>query len=567
MKKTFVFILLFLIKTSWAQLQFVAHVSQNPIDLNERVFIEYEMNFDGDNFESPDFESSGFRVVGGPNQSISQAWVNGHSSFKKSYSFALMPLKKGTFTIKPAVIEYNGKLYKSNAVKIQVAGQENQDVVVAPSKFTTTSLFLVADISNPNPYINEPVIVTYKLYFGYNLNISGWNEIEKPKYNNFWSQNIDIPIQPEEGVYKGQRVRYAVLRKAILYPQKSGKLEIEPLTLDIDYEAPTGRTNVFGEMETTRLSKRVSSGVKEINAKALPEAGKPEDFTGAVGNFSFQVVPSRTMVKNGEPIEISLTVNGNGNFKLFKLPTLVVPDALDVYDPEHKDDVTTQPLGMEGKTTDTYTVIPEFKGNHTIKPIKFSYFDTNTHSYKTIASNEIKIEVLDGPAVAGNHPNPLQKNGKDNNTDDANSVPVGLLLGLVIAPIVGLLLFVFIKRRKKEAKPIVVDTVKQSEILAKKYLAEAKEQLGNKDNFYISLERCLHNFLKAKLHIETSEMSKDNIAQILRTKAVEENTISRFIKIKENCDFARYTPTTDASIQQDFNETAEILSEIEKELR
>lgn len=567
MKKTFVFILLFLIKTSWAQLQFAAQASQNSVEINERILIEYEMNFDGDNFEAPDFELSGFRVIAGPNQSISQAWVNGHSSFKKSYSFMLVPLKKGTFNIKPAVIEYNGKLYKSNSVKIQVAGQENQEVVVSPSKFSTSSLFLVADVSNPNPYINEPVIVTYKLYFGYNLNIAGWNEIEKPKYNNFWSQNIDVPLNPEEGTYKGQRIRYAVLRKTILYPQKSGKLEIEPLTLDIDYEAPTGRTTIFGEMETVPSNKRVSSGVKEITAKALPEAGKPEDFSGAVGDFSFDVVPSRTMVKSGEPIQIVLSVNGNGNFKLFKLPTLTVPDALDVYDPEHKDAVTAQPLGMEGKTTDTYTVIPEFKGNHVIKPIKFSYFDTNTHSYKTLSSNEIKIDVLDGSSVAGNNPNPLQKNSKNNANEETDSVPVGLLLGIVITPIVALLLFAFVRKRKKEAKPKAVDTVKESELLAKKYLVEAKEKLGNKDQFYISLERCLHNFLKSKLRIETSEMSKDNIAQILRTKGTEENTISRFIKIKENCDFARYTPSTDASMQQDFNETAEILSEVEKQLK
>ena len=92
------------------------------------------MNEDGDNFNPPNFEASGFRVVGGPSQSISQSWINGRSTFQKSYIYILMPLQKGSFTIKSATVEINGQVYKTLPVKINVgnAVQAEHDPNEAP---------------------------------------------------------------------------------------------------------------------------------------------------------------------------------------------------------------------------------------------------------------------------------------------------------------------------------------------------------------------------------------------------------------------------------------------------
>ena len=148
--------------------------------------------------------------------------------------------------------------------------------------------------------------------------ITNWRELNKPKYNDFWSQNIDIKqLVAEEGMFKGQKYRYVVLRKTVLYPQKSGKLAIEPLSLDIDVQLPTNRRDMFGRVIVTDGSKRVSAGSKIITAKALPEAGKPEDFSGAVGNFDFKVTPTKTDLKNGESLDLVVSVTGKGNLKLY----------------------------------------------------------------------------------------------------------------------------------------------------------------------------------------------------------------------------------------------------------
>ena len=320
MKKILIVFILLTFNSLLAQVQFEAKVSKNSLGLNERLRIEFTMNADGDNFNPPNFEACGFKVVAGPSQSISQSWINGRSTFNKSYIYIIIPTQKGALTIKQASIEINGQVYKTSPLKINVSNavQTPKDPNDAPAVSANDNIYLVADVSKGNPYLNEPITVIYKLYFSYNIGITNWRELNKPKYNDFWSQNIDIKqLNAQEGTFKGERYRYVILRKTVLYPQKSGKLEIEPLSLDIDCQVPTNRRNFWGQTIMTQDSKRVSAGSKVITVKPLPESGKPQGFSGAVGKFDFKVNPSKTMLKNGESLDLNISVTGTGNLKLF----------------------------------------------------------------------------------------------------------------------------------------------------------------------------------------------------------------------------------------------------------
>ena len=108
--------------------------------------------------------------------------------------------------------------------------------------------------------------------------------------------------------------------------------------------------------------------------------------------------------------------------------------------------------------------------------------------------------------------------------------------------------------------------IRMNNKLAKKYLSQAKKHLNNKEPFYIALEKAMHNFLKAKLHIETSEMSKDNIRELLLSRNANAETVQNFITLTENCEFARYAPASSASIQQDYDKAVMIISELEKQI-
>ena len=582
--KKYIFLFVLSFHGLWAQVQFEAKVSKQTLGINERLRIDFSMNDDGDNFSPPNFE--GFKVIAGPSQQVSQSWINGRSSFNKTYSYFLIPTQRGTLTIKQASIEINGQIYKTTPIRVNVTAAVEQPRDPNDTQVSADNeLHLVADISKVNPYINEPITVVYKLYFSNNIGITNSRELDKPKYNDFWSQNIDIKqFVVEQGKYRGEDYRFIVLKKVVLYPQKSGKLLIEPLSLEIDVQLPTNRRTIFGQMVLAEGNKRVSAGAKTINVKALPEAGKPEDFSGAVGRFDFKVKPSKTNLKSGESLDLEVSVSGNGNLKLFTLPKPVVPSSLEMYDPVHNEQVKTPLSGMTGKIADKYTIIPQYKGKYPIKPMQFTYFDLASKSYKTITSPEVIVNVLDGPmaasdAVASNDGTPKKEILSTAQFKfvklKTDLIPIhqddffgsSLFYTLTFLPFLGIPLVVLFKKRKEAIYgDLVGNKIKLSNKLAKKYLSEAQKEIGNKEPFYIALEKALHNFLKAKLNIETSEMSKEKISEILKARNAQSDSVAAFISLTENCEFARYAPASNVAIQQDYEKAVAIISELEKQL-
>jgi hypothetical protein len=582
MKKLVLLFTIFLHTLLAAQdVKFEAKVSKNSLGLNENLQVSFAINQDGDNFSPPDFE--GFRLVGGPFQSTSYSWVNGVKSFNRSFTYILQPTKKGTFTIKSASIEFNDEIYKTAPIKISVtdAIQQPKDPN-SPDYKAGEGIHLVAEVSKGNPCVNEPLTVVYKLYFDPRFIVRNVREVANPKYNGFWSQHIDIKkLEAVAGTYNGQDYAMVVWRKVILYPLEAGNKPLEPLSIHLDVDVPTRKR--IGFMETTSYSttqKTVSAGAKSINVKPLPEKGKPENFTGAVGTFDFSVKASKTQLKAGESLDLVVTASGNGNLKLFQLPKPEFPNAFEVFDPQHKEEVNTPLTGMTGKISDTYTIIPQFKGKYTIKPQTFAYFDLSSNSYKTITSEPIEITVLEGNAVAGSNQNDNKKPVVKNDTFQyikltsylmpINKTPFfgsNLFYGLLAAPFL-LLPIIILARKKKEARDAdeFGNRVRRNTKLAKKFLADAKKQMGNKVPFYMAMEKALHNFLKAKLHIETSEMSKENIQELLLNKKATEATVGQFISLMNDCEFARYAPSSEVAMQQDYNKAVEVISELEKQI-
>ena len=583
MKKIVFLFILFIQSITFAQVKFEAKVSKSSVGLNERIQISFSINEDADNFTEPNFE--GFSVVGGPFQSTNFSWINGVKSFNRSYTYILQPIKKGTFVIKSATIEYNDEVLKTVPLKIIVT-----DAIPVPKDPNSPDyvagegVHLVAEISNSNPYVNEPLTVVYKLYFDPRFIIRNVKELKNPKYNGFWSQFIDIQkLEAVQATYNGQDYAMVVWRKVILYPLEAGNKPIEPLSINLEIQVPTGRRSFpFGQQSYQMTTKTVTAGAKTINVKALPTQGKPENFIGAVGSFNFDVKPTKTSLKTGESLNIEVIVSGNGNLKLFDLPKPVFPSAFEAFDPQHKEEVNTPLSGMNGKISDTYTLVPQFKGKYTLKPLEFAFFDLKTNTYKTITSKEITIDVLDNPSFTTNQ-NPVASNKLEvakNNVfqfiqTKANFTAINkqdffgsnLFYMLLFAPLVLIPVIILVKKKKEAIDADVFgNKVKRNTRLAKKFLSEAKKQIGNKVPFYMAMEKALHNFLKAKLHMETSEMSKENIQEILQEKQANANDVAQFIQLMNDCEFARYTPSSDVAMQKDYDKAVEIISELSKQL-
>ena len=575
--------------TSWSQdetgVTFELKVSKSKLGINERLRVDFSMNKDGDNFNPPDFE--GFRVLMGPSQSISSSWINGVRSYSKTYSYTLAPTAQGKFNIKQATIDIEGETYKSTPKQIVVgpAVDKPSDQMTADD-VADESLHLVAEVSKSSPYLNEAITVVYKLYVSPAVSVSNYRPMDNPKYNNFWSQDIPVTrLNAQNGTYDGKPFRYVVLKRVVLYPQKSGKLEIEPLSLDVTVEVPTNKRDFFGGRVYSQTNKTVSAGKRVINVKALPTQGKPANFNGAVGNFDFQVTTSKKELDASESLQAKVEVSGKGNLKLFKLPEPNLPGSLEVYEPEFDEKVRTTLSGMQGKVANNYTIVPANRGKYPIPSISFSYFDPKTQKYNTINSKEILINVSGGASSDSDGiSRPVSSNkqsveaiGKQFAFIKLNTAltPIGnnyffgsscfylwWLLPLLLIP----LAILFRKRRDERAGDIEGNKVRRANRLARKYLSSARKGLGNKEAFYVALEKGLHNYLKAKLKIETSEFSKDKIKTLLTEKQVDETTVDNFIRLLTNCEMARYSPFSDVQMQQDYDSASEVISYLDKQL-
>ena len=572
--------------TIQGQVSFEAKVSKKRLGLNERLRIDFEMNENGDNFNPPNFIN--FHVVSGPQQSVSRSWVNGVQSFSKTYTYFLTPKKKGKIVLGQAEVNINGEVYKTSPIEIEIiSAVEKPNDPNNTDNIIDGNIHLVAEISKNNPYLNEGITVTYKLYFRNPISISDVQELESPSYGDFWSHLIKIGRAEinMRGSYKGEPYNEVIWRKAVLYPQKTGKLILEPLTLNLSLNLPSNRKDLFGRRILTQAQKIITTGKDIIRVKGLPQNNKPDNFSGAVGEFDFDVILNKNALKATESFQVKIKVKGKGNLKLFNLPPINVPNTLEVYEPEHEENIQITVSGMEGFIEDNYTIVPEYQGKYPITPVKFTYFNPQTALYKTLDSQDLLVDVFDGPQAGSKRANIVISESKQIIETSENAfrfiklntelTPVNkkifwmsdrfwILLFTPLLLIITAYLFKFFVFEKTE--DAITSKQRKAQYLAKKYLSSAKKVFHNQILFYEALERALHNYLKAKLKIETTELSKSKIEILLLDKKVKKQTALDYVSVIENCELARYATGSSVNIQSDFEKASRLISTIDKQL-
>ena len=569
-----------------AQVSFDAKVSKKRLGLNERLRIDFEMNENGDNFNPPLFKN--FQIISGPQQAVSRSWVNGVQSFSKTYTYFLTPRSKGNFTIGQAEVTINGEIYKTSPIEIEVT-----NAVKKPNDPNNVegqidgNIHLVAEVSNPNPYLNEGITIIYKLYFRNPISVSDVSELETPSYGDFWSHLIKIGRAEinMRGTFKGESYNEVVWRKAVLYPQKSGNLILEPLTLDLTLSLPSNRRDLFGRRILTQSQKTITTGEKVIKVKDLPKKNKPENFSGAVGKFDFDLILNKNALKASESFQAKIKVRGKGNLNLFNLPSINVPNTLEVYEPEHNEKVKVTLSGIQGTVEDSYTIVPQFQGKYPIPSIEFNYFDPKLEAYKTLFSQELIVDVYDGPTSglpSVNNSLSKSKNSIVPNDSSFRFIKLDtklqqknqkifwrsyLFWALLFIPIVLIITSILIKKYiLNQTEDLTTRKQKRAQQLAKKYLSSAKKVIQDQAKFYEALERALHNYLKAKLKIETTELSKSKIQKLLNDKGIDKQISSEYVEVIENCERARYAPGSSINTKEDLEKSGELISKIDRQI-
>ncbi len=587
-----------LANSAFAQ-KFTAQTSKQRVAIGEQFQISFSLNSSGNNFQAPSLAN--FDVYSGPNQSSSMSFVNGSMTQSISLSYIIAAKKEGKFTIGPAIVNVNGTNIQSNSIAIEVVkGAANQQqgnsaaqAPSAPTENVSENLFVKTIVDKTKAYQGEQITVTQKVYTRYQLR--GFQDIKFPDYTGFWAQDIpgNQQIQLTNEVIDGVTYQVGELKRTYIFAQRAGKLEIEPMKVECAIRKQSNRRprDIFeqffgGGYEDAVVS--VKSKPITIEIKALPEANKPEGFSGAVGNYSFKAQLSKESVKANDALNLTITLSGNGNIKLATPTDMHFPEDFETYDPKIKENISAGAKGVNGSKTFDYLIIPRHEGDYKIDQLNFSYFDPEKKEYVTLPSPEFNIHVEKGNAdeSTSSMVNPKSKEdvkvlGNDIRYIKTNDFKLqaknnyffgsALFYTGLISPLLAFMGFIILRRKHLEQnKDVVAVKSRKASKMAKKRLSIAEQHLksNNKEQFYIEILKALHGYLGDKLNINVADLNKEHISQILKTKNSTDATIQQLTSTIDNCEYARYAPSAvSGDLNGIYNGTVELIMKIEDEIK
>lgn len=339
-----------------------------------------------------------FQLIQGPAEGAQMSIVNGRSQMIRYWTYQVRPLQTGTFTLQPCFVMVDGEKLESNSLTFSILEQDETDLDPNDPRAIAAKLTYFRIIpSKLQVYVGEPFGVTYRLY-GKVRPSAPIEFLEQPSYDDFFAENVEHDIQGRQDLGDdGEPIMFWDYRIYSMVAQRPGTYEFDPLVSKIPTPVRTNRMSPWG----TTVNNINTAYHPDVMVLPLPEEGRPENFSGGVGDLAFSAKASRNELNVGESITFEIRVSGHGNLELVELPELNLPDQLEVYEPE--DDMSVQPSssGPRGEITRKYIIVPRYRGTYKIPSLDFSYFDPETGQYVTISSEEeIIVAEGDGPAYS-----------------------------------------------------------------------------------------------------------------------------------------------------------------------
>jgi len=535
------------------------------------------------NIQPPDLGN--FNLVFGPSQSSQYSLSNGRQSSTLTLSYTLRPRKTGTFKIGVAKVQVDGKTYTSKPIEVKViegnAGSSSGSSSSARSTEKTKApekdenLILRINLSKNKAYIGEQITATYVLLTRYqNLDVG---DMRFPTLNGFWTEDLKDEKASWERDYemiRGVPYRKAILKRQVLFPQRSGELEIESMEIE-------GRIN-RSFFNPGRLVTIVSNAPK-VKVKALP-GNAPKTFKGAVGSFRFNAEVNKTELKANEAINLKVDISGTGNLPLTEVPEIEFPSDFEVYDPEVSDRINVSANGVSGRRRFQYLIIPRYPGEYTIDKISFSHFNPNTGKYETQTAGPFKFAI---EGEGGTVPTTTQRR-KNRVTPAANDIryiftkPGNLMIKgkmffgtagfytLLGSPFLLLMIFLIFRRRKETMEQDVIGSKKRkANRVAKQRLKKAERALKKAESkaFFAEVSQALYGYLEDKLVIPKSQLSKPVITERLKSRNIDQSEIDDLFKTLELCEMARFAPMDNADEKSIFGQTVNLIESFENKLK
>lgn len=559
-------------------------------------------------FRAP--EMNGISVLAGPSQSVSQSTqiINGKSTSEVSvtYTYTVVCEEEGEFSIPGATISADGKSMTSNSLKIKVLPQDkiqtsnssqgqsqgsrqSQDSR-SNGNISADDLFMLATVSKTSVYEQEALLLTYKVYVAPSVDLTSLGN-KMPDIKNCNVQEVELPQKKEFKLehYNDRNYRTLVWSQYVLFPQKSGELEIPSLSFESIVALPMQTNDIFDIFlnggRSVEIRKDLVTRNIKVDVKALPQ-GKSGSYYGGVGDYSVSSSISSTDVTANDAVTLKVVLSGTGNLKLVKTPEIQLPKDFDIYDPKVDNKFTIKNGTQSGNKVFEYLFIPRHAGEYEIPAIDFQYFDPVAGTYKTVSTDSYTLKVAkgEGSESQGNvsyvSKEDLKFVGQDVrfHTTGSDLMKVdNLFFGsfrfylCLIIPVLILIVLIFVNASKESDKANVTQNkAKKANKAATKRLKVARKLMaeGAKDKFYDEVMRAILGYVGDKLSIPVAELSKETIGNELRERKVSEDVISVVTHVLDDCEFARYAPSEESGrMDRLYDEAEKAIGQIENAIK
>jgi len=391
----------------------------NAVEVGKQFRLSLTLNEKGSNLKLPPGIENNFDILMGPStsQSISMSNINGQTSQEITFGFTyiLRAKQEGNFELRPASIEVGGKIFESNSIKIQAVKAQSKPAQPQAGgggatdseqpqgtpqnvELGSDNLFVRVEMSKQNVFKGEQIVATVKLYVNPNIPVAGFDEVNLPTYEGFYTQDVEIPQQVNftREVYDNKIYQVGILKKTILFPQQIGRLTVEPFNMSLLVQQQVKQRSFFDDFFNSfrTVKATISSKPVTVNVKDIPRA--TADFMGGVGNFNITSEISSQDVTTNDAVTLKVTISGSGNIRLINTPKLALPSDFEIYDPKTTDNVSVTNSGVSGTKTIEYLFQPRFEGEYTIPAIPFTYFNPATGSYETKSTSAYQLRVEKG---------------------------------------------------------------------------------------------------------------------------------------------------------------------------
>lgn len=539
-------------------------------------------------------ELKGCDLLYGPSVSTmsSSEYRNGHMTSSTAIDFTYMykAVTPGKVSVPEVTVNSGGKNYTSSSVAFEILPpdrqaqqQQNRPPVAAddpttqrPGDVSPNDLFVRVSFSKSHAYEQEAVMATIKVYTKYS--ITSFLVTQQPLFDGFLSEELPVNLEVNLENYNGQNYNTAVLKRCLLYPQKSGKLTVNSGKYDVTIQQfELVNMGFFTTQRPVERQITTESNMASIIIDPLPEP-KPAGFNGAVGKFTASAELNPELLRTNEAGVYTYTIKGTGNIRYLKQPVINFPAGIDQYTP--KTDIDARIVGAN--TTGTYkadfTIVPQEAGKAVIPGTPFIYFDLDKKEYVTVDTRSFDLNIARGSSTS----TVIEQKAIDNTMHDILHIkPVNdrqsketayvfhsvyYWLAFVSAILILVAVVLTYRRKLKFNADIKGKRHARANRMAIRKLKTAREYMKSHqyDKFYAELAKAMWGYVSDKLGIAPSRLLRDNISSQLIGYGASQQTVDQVLAVLDECEMARFTPqSSDQEVARLYEDAVNAIKNLE----